>query len=80
MEENGFPVAPSILGLVLGGIIEENFMSSMMKSHGDMTVFFSRPMAAVLGVITIAIWFSPLILMLKRRYYGRRRASGPDTV
>lgn len=73
MEENGFPVAPAILGLVLGGIIEENFMSSMMKSDGDLTVFFSRPVAAGLGIITILIWLSPLLLFCKRRLFPPRR-------
>jgi TctA family transporter len=73
MEENGIPVAPAILGLVLGGIIEENFMSSMMKSDGDLTVFFSRTVAATLGVITIAIWFSPLLMMAKRRLFSSPR-------
>lgn len=74
MEENGFPVAPAILGLVLGGIIEENFMSSMIKSGGDLTVFFSRTVAATLGTITIAIWFSPLFMMVKRRLFPSPRA------
>ncbi len=35
MEENGFPVAPAILGLVLGPMLEENFMTSMIKADGD---------------------------------------------
>ena len=74
MEENDIPVAPAILGLVLGGIIEENFMSSMLKSDGDLTVFFSRPVAAALGVITIAIWFSPLLMAVKRRLFPSPRA------
>ena len=74
MEENGFPVAPAILGLVLGGIIEENFMSSMIKSDGDLTVFFSRTVAATLGTITIAIWLSPLFMIVKRRLFPSPRA------
>jgi TctA family transporter len=73
MEENDFPVAPAILGLVLGGIIEENFMSSMMKSDGDLTVFFSRAVAATLGTITIASWLSPLFMMVKRRLFPSPR-------
>jgi len=32
MEENGFPVAPTILGIVLGTMLEDNFMSSMIKA------------------------------------------------
>ncbi len=34
LEENGFPIAPAILGVVLGGMLEENFVTSMIKSDG----------------------------------------------
>lgn len=64
MEENGFPVAPMILGMVLGPILEQNFMTSMIKSSGDLLAFFERPIAAGLGVITLALWLSPLLLRL----------------
>jgi len=37
LEENGFPVAPIILGLVLGEMFEMNFMTSMIKSDGSTT-------------------------------------------
>ncbi|MGH6944479.1 MAG: tripartite tricarboxylate transporter permease [Geminicoccaceae bacterium] len=56
MEENGFPIAPTILGIVLGPMVEENFMTSMIKSEGDLMGFFGRPIAAVLGVVTLVIW------------------------
>ncbi|MDX1541624.1 MAG: tripartite tricarboxylate transporter permease, partial [Geminicoccaceae bacterium] len=56
MEENGFPIAPAILGIVLGPLVEENFMTSMIKADGNLMGFFERPIAAVLGVITLAIW------------------------
>src|SRR6478672_648514 len=39
LEENGFPVAPAILGVVLGQMMEENFIKSMIKSDGDVTAF-----------------------------------------
>ena len=64
MEENGFPVAPTILGVVLGGMLEENFIKAMIKSDGSFLGFFSRPIAGTLGVITILIWLSPLIMKL----------------
>lgn len=56
MEENGFPVAPVILGLVLGEMLETNFMTSMIKADGSFMGFFSRPIAATLGVLTIVVW------------------------
>ena len=61
MEENGIPIAPAILGLVLGQLIEESFMTSMIKANGNLLMFFSRPISAVLGVIVILIWCWPLL-------------------
>ncbi len=70
LEENGFPVAPAILGVVLGGMLEENFITSMIKSDGDMTAFLARPIAASLGAMTLAVWFLPLLLRRLRRLAG----------
>jgi TctA family transporter len=60
LEENGFPITPLILGVVLGGMLEENFVSSMIKADGNFAVFFSRPIAAALAVLTLAVWLWPL--------------------
>lgn len=61
MEANGYPVAPIVLGLVLGPILEQNFMTSMIKSEWDLTLFFTRPISAILGGLTIIVWFFPLL-------------------
>jgi len=70
LEENGFPVAPAILGVVLGGMLEENFITSMIKSDGELTGFFSRPLAASLGGLTLAAWFLPPLIRRLRRIAG----------
>lgn len=75
MEENGFPVAPAILGIVLGTMIEDNFMASMIKADGSLSGFFSRPIAATLGVITILLWSTPIIMTLWRMFRNRRAAA-----
>ncbi|MCA1323172.1 tripartite tricarboxylate transporter permease [Herbaspirillum sp. alder98] len=67
MEENGFPVAPAVLGVVLGGMLEEHFVTSMIKADGEFLAFFSRPIAGTLGVITIVLWFLPFALKALRR-------------
>jgi TctA family transporter len=56
MERWGFPVAPTILGVVLGTMLEEHFFSSLIKADGRLLAFFERPIAGVLGVVTVAIW------------------------
>jgi len=61
LEENGFPITPLILGVVLGAMLEDNFISSMIKADGNVLAFFGRPIAATLGALTIAIWFWPLL-------------------
>ncbi len=70
MERNGFPVAPAILGVVLGGMLEENFVTSMIKSDGNMLAFFARPIAAVLGVLTLLAWFLPPVIRRMRAIAG----------
>ena len=67
MEENDFPVAPAILGMVLGEMLEGSFMTSMIKADGNLFGFFQRPIAGFLGVATILVWLSPLLLKLRRR-------------
>jgi putative tricarboxylic transport membrane protein len=66
MEENGFPIAPAILGVVLGGMLEENFISSMIKSEGNLLAFFERPIAGTLGVLTILLWVAPVAMRFIR--------------
>jgi putative tricarboxylic transport membrane protein len=66
MEENGFPVAPAILGMVLGAMLEENFISSMIKADGRMWAFFERPIAGSLGVLALAVVCIPLLKRLRR--------------
>lgn len=69
LEANDFPIAPAILGVVLGGMLEENFITSMIKSDGNLAAFFERPIAAALAVVTLLVWFVPPVLRLVR---GRR--------
>jgi len=66
MEENGIPVAPAILGVVLGPMLEHNFMTAMIKSDGDPLGFFERPIAAGLGAATLLVWSLPLLLVILR--------------
>ncbi len=73
MEENGIPMAPAILGIVLGEVLENNFMLSMMKSQGALGAFVERPIAAVLGGVTLLLW--TLLLIRAIRQVARPRPS-----
>jgi TctA family transporter len=73
MERWGFPVAPTILGVVLGNMLEEQFFASLVKADGRVFAFFERPIAAALGVLTLLIWTSPLWRGWLRRRPGLAR-------
>ena len=64
-----FPIAPAILGLVLGNILESNFMTSMIKSDGNLLAFVERPISACLGGLVLLIVLFPWIAKLWRKRY-----------
>jgi TctA family transporter len=70
MEDNGYPIGPAVLGMVMGRLVEENLMTSLIKVQGDLTRFFERPVATALAVFTVLIWLWPLARWLR----GLRRA------
>jgi putative tricarboxylic transport membrane protein len=72
MEENGFPVAPAILGMVLGAMLEEHFIRAMIRADGSFVAFFERPIAGGLGALTILIVVIPLIGIVRRHRMSSR--------
>jgi len=64
MRKNNFPVAPVVLGVVLGPIAEDELGRALIISHGDWTVLFQSPLAIFFYVISI---FS-LLSSLKRQF------------
>ena len=69
MRELGYPIAPMILGIVLGDILDKSLRRGLVLSDGDLTPFFTRPISAVLWVTAAAIvLFS--IPVVRRRVRG----------
>ncbi|MED4204863.1 tripartite tricarboxylate transporter permease [Neobacillus mesonae] len=63
--KHDYPIAPLVLGLVLGPMIENNLRRALTISNGDYGVFFNRPLSLVFLLITVLWLVVPLIL--KRR-------------
>jgi putative tricarboxylic transport membrane protein len=51
----GYPLAPLLLGLVLGEALEQNVRRSLMLSRGDATVFLARPLSLSILLLTVAL-------------------------
>jgi putative tricarboxylic transport membrane protein len=47
--------APLLLGFVLGPMLEEHFRRALLLTHGDATVFFTRPISLSLLIVTAAM-------------------------
>ncbi|MGH7390330.1 MAG: tripartite tricarboxylate transporter permease [Candidatus Rokuibacteriota bacterium] len=63
----GFPVVPMIIGLVLGGDLEEQLRLTLTLSGGDATVFVRQPIAAAFLLLTLAVIAWPAVAAKARR-------------
>jgi TctA family transporter len=70
MEANGYPVAAMVLGIVMGTMVEQSFVTSLIKSDGSILPFFERPVSAILASLTIAALLWPFGVWLKRKFFG----------
>jgi putative tricarboxylic transport membrane protein len=71
MRRHGFPLAPVILGLVLGGRMEEALRQSMIMTQGDLFLLLERPIVVVFLVLTAVSLCAPWA-MRRLRFRGRR--------
>jgi putative tricarboxylic transport membrane protein len=67
MRRFDFPVAPAIIGMILGPLAEENFRRALSITQGDYSVFFTHPISAVLLAIAALIIVAPFLLRLRQR-------------
>jgi TctA family transporter len=72
MEKNGYPVAALVLGIVMGTMVEQSFVTSLIKSDGSILPFFSRPVSMILATMTIAALLWPVFAWTLERMHRRR--------
>ncbi|MBO8138312.1 MAG: tripartite tricarboxylate transporter permease [Desulfotomaculum sp.] len=75
MEKYNFPLAPVILGLVLGGLAEQEMRRSLVISGGDWSVFFHSPISAVLLVAAAVSVVFPIISGLINKHKQNNAAA-----
>lgn len=67
-----YPVSPIVLGLVLGTMIETNFRMTLMM--GGPSLFFTRPISAVLMIVSLVLIAWPFVMDMRAR--GKKEARG----
>jgi putative tricarboxylic transport membrane protein len=62
MRRHDFPVAPAIIGLILGPMAEAQFRRALTISQGDASVFFTHPISLALLVIAALVLLLPALV------------------
>lgn len=65
--QNDFPVAPLVLALVLGPMIENNLRRALTISNGEFSIFVTKPISLALLIVAAAWLLVPLLLKFKGR-------------
>ncbi len=75
MKRLAFPVAPLVMGLVLGPLLEKALVQTSAIGDGDLTIIFTRPLSATILGLALVLLAGP---MVAAKLLRRRRASSTD--
>ncbi|HUF63193.1 MAG TPA: tripartite tricarboxylate transporter permease [Verrucomicrobiales bacterium] len=59
------PLAPLILGMILGPMAEKKLRAGLISAKGDPTAMFQQPVCLVLMLMLAALWCGPLLARWK---------------
>ena len=72
MRRYDIPVAPVLVGMILGPLAEQQFRRALAISQGDLSVFITQPISGTVFAITVVVLFGPPIW---KRISARRQAN-----
>lgn len=75
LREMRYPMAPLVLGIVLGDILDKNFRRGMVLSDGSLEPFVARPISGALAALTLVVvlWGIGPVRRGAARVLGRKR-------
>lgn len=67
MNRYGYPIVPAVMGAILGGIIEENFLRSLMLGEGPLIFInpMTHPVSLILVLLILFVFFQPIIASIR---------------
>ena len=71
----GYPLAPLVLAIVLGDLAESNFRNAIKGAQGDLTVFWSEPLVAIIMTLGMLMLVWPIVGWLKETLAGPKKAA-----
>ena len=70
LRKYNYPAAPLVLGVILGDMLDVNMRRALIRTAGDVTPFFTRPISLVLVAITV------LTILARTRWFRRTLVTG----
>ena len=67
-----FPLAPMLLGFILGGMMEDNLRRALAISDGSLSFLWERPITLVILIITILLLCAPMIGFIRDKVKASR--------
>lgn len=71
LEKVNVPLAPIILGMILGPMAEQSVRRALLISRGDATELLTRPLSAVLALFTIGVLLWPVFKAMRRKFAAK---------
>jgi putative tricarboxylic transport membrane protein len=69
MRNRDYPLAPIVLGLVLGGRMEQSLRRSLIISDGSPIIFFQHPISAIFLTLSILSLIAPSLIYIVKRFF-----------
>jgi putative tricarboxylic transport membrane protein len=68
-----FPIAPIVLGMILGPLFESNFRRALMLSEGNWGTFFQRPISLFFLIVVVLVLAGPALLVQFKKIVKKQR-------
>ncbi|MDX8347469.1 tripartite tricarboxylate transporter permease [Cognatiyoonia sp. IB215446] len=72
-----YPMAPLVLALVLGPLMERSFRQTLISEQGNIMAFVERPLSATFIALSVIFFLLPLLNVLRRRMRPKTTAGNP---
>jgi len=76
LRRNKYPIEPLILGLILGGRMEQAYRQALIISKGSNLIFFTKPISLTLLVGAVLFLLLPTLLAKAKQFQAARALSG----
>ena len=67
-----FHLAPMVVGVVLGPLIEKHLREGLFMSRGDISIFYSSPIAIGIWLVVLTVMALGILRPILARLFGRR--------